>query len=139
MINDIRINPLDLDPDVAIGVTLPFYSSKGKAFNLSYTTIEQAKTNLRSLLLTNEGERYMQPTFGCNLRKIVFDPITPELPDKIKKIINEKVSYWLPYIEISTLNVVVEEDLNYVNFEIQFNLLDNKYDNASITFNIELP
>lgn len=136
---DIRINPLDLNPDVAVGIKLPYYSSNGKVFNVSYTTLDQAKTNLRNLLLTNEGERYMQPLFGCNLRKIVFEPIDSGISDKMKKIIREKVKYWLPYIEINSLEVVIEEDQNYVNFQIQFNLDGNKYDNASITFNIELP
>jgi len=136
---DIRINPLDLNPDIAVGITLPYYSSNGRVFNTSYTTLEQAKTNLKSLLLTNEGERYMQPLFGCNLKKIVFEPITEDLSNKLRDIIQDKIKYWLPYIEINTLDIEVEEDLNYVHFEIQFNLLGNKYDNASITFNIELP
>lgn len=136
---DIRINPLDLNPDVAIGIKIPFYSSNGNAFNLSYTTLEQAKTNLLSLLLTNEGERYMQPEFGCNLRKVIFDPMSSKIENRLKDIIEEKTKYWLPYIEINSLTVDLEEDRNLVNIQIQFNLVENKYDNASISFNIELP
>ena len=139
MNTDININPLDLNPDVAVGLLLPMYSSRGNFFNLSYTTIDQAKTNLRSLLFTNEGERLMQPLFGCNLRKIVFEPIVPGLPDKLKKLINAKVNFWLPYIEISLLEIEVEEDSNSVFFKLNFNLKGNKFDTASITFKLDLP
>jgi phage baseplate assembly protein W len=139
MNTDIRINPLDLNPDIAVGILLPMYSSRGNFFNLSYTTIDQAKTNLRNLLFTNEGERVMQPLFGCNLRKIVFEPITPPLISRLKELIREKITYWLPYIEISLLEIEAEPDANYVNFKLNFNLMDNKFDTASITFKIELP
>ena len=137
-VNDIRINPLDLNPDIAVGVKLPLTNGGGKTFNVSYTTLEQASTNLRSLLLTNEGERIMQPLFGCNLRKLVFEPMTDALKAKMKQIIQDKVKFWLPYLEINTLNITFEEDLNYVGFELQFNFVDNKYDNGTITFKIDL-
>jgi phage baseplate assembly protein W len=136
--SDIRINPLDLNPDVAVGILLPMQGSKGNFFNVSYFTIDQAKTNLRNLLFTNEGERLMQPLFGCNLRKIVFEPITDGLVEKLRKLIEEKVSFWLPYIEIALLDIEVDEDANSVFFNLNFNLDGNKYETASITFNIPL-
>jgi phage baseplate assembly protein W len=139
MNTDIKIHPLDLNPDVSIGVVLPLRGGKSKAFEVSYLTIEQAKSNIRSLLLTNEGERVMQPLFGCNLRKLVFEPLTPALVTKMRKIIEEKTKYWLPYIVIDNINVNVEEDLNYINFELQFSLAENTFDKETVTFNITLP
>ena len=43
-------NPLDFEKDVAIGITLPFGKNKG-LFSLSYSTEEQAISNLKNLLL----------------------------------------------------------------------------------------
>ena len=37
--------------------------SGGSVFALSYSTEEQALSNLKNLLATNRGERYMQPRF----------------------------------------------------------------------------
>lgn len=138
MNTDVRINPLDLNPDIAVGILLPMQGSRGNFFNVSYLTIDQAKTNLRNLLFTNEGERLMQPLFGCNLRKVVFENINDELVEKLKTLIQSKVSYWLPYIQISLLEIEVEEDANSVFFKLNFNLDGNKFDTASITFNISL-
>ena len=56
-------SPIDLEPDIAVGITLPFGKDKG-LFSLSYTTEEQSISNLKNLLLTRKGERLFQPEFG---------------------------------------------------------------------------
>ena len=64
----------DDDPDVRIGVNLPFTrDNKTGWFDQSFTTLEAAKSNLKNLLLTMKGERLMQPNFGTDLMKLVFD------------------------------------------------------------------
>ena len=67
----ININPLDLNNNVAIGVVFPF---NGNAiFNSSYTTQDQAKSNLINVLLTEPGERIMEPNFGVGLKRLLFE------------------------------------------------------------------
>ena len=51
-----RVNPLDLQKNIAIGVSLPFDGPSGP-FNKTYSTADQIKSNLINLLLTNKGER----------------------------------------------------------------------------------
>ena len=60
--NYVRINPLDLNKNVAIGVAFPF-NAEGVFFS-TFTTAEQVKSNLLSVLLTEPGERVFQPNFG---------------------------------------------------------------------------
>lgn len=139
MAREIRIHPLDLESDVAIGIKLNISSNTGKIFNLSYTTLEQAKTNVRNLLLTNEGERIMQPEFGCNIRKILFEPLQNDLKVKLDSVIRSKMKYWLPYIFIQKLNIDIRHDYNIIEFDITFSLIDNKFDTANITFKLDLP
>lgn len=138
MAYEIKINPLDLSKDIGIGILLDITSPTGKIFNVSYTTLAQAKTNFLNLLLTNEGERIMQPEFGCNIRKILFERITPNTKSRLDRIIREKTAQWLPYLEIQTLNIDISPDLNSIDFEIIISLKDNKFDTASITFTINL-
>jgi len=138
MAYEIKINPLDLSKDIGIGILLDITSPTGKIFNVSYTTLAQAKTNFLNLLLTNEGERIMQPEFGCNIRKILFEQITPNTKSRLDRIIREKTAQWLPYLEIQTLNIDISPDLNSIDFEIIISLKDNKFDTASITFTINL-
>ena len=71
------------NPDRAVGILLPFnkpvegkaiadnYASgsigAGGVFIQSYTTELQSISNLKNLLLTRKGERYMQPNFGTDI------------------------------------------------------------------------
>ena len=50
----VRVNPLDLQGNIAIGVSLPFNGPAGP-FNSTYSTKDQTKSNLINLLLTNKG------------------------------------------------------------------------------------
>ena len=96
------------NPDIAIGVTFPF---SGQAiFNSSYTTMDQAKSNLKNLLLTTRGERYIVPNFGTNLVQALFQPATPELKEFIINDITSAIAFWLPYIVIIELTVNTFED-----------------------------
>ena len=118
-------NPVDTEKDVAVGIKLPFnkigsqpypivatsgsldkYNSKtGGLFELSYSTEEQAESNLRSLLFTRKGERMMQPTFGTDIWYYLFENMTSILKQKIKTDLNQDIRFWLPYIVIIDIKV----------------------------------
>ena len=46
-------------------------------FHQSYTTVEQTKSNLINLVLTNRGERPMHPNFGCDILNLYSKIIHP--------------------------------------------------------------
>lgn len=100
-----KVNPIDLQPDVAVGIMLPMTDSNGTLFKLSYTTQEQAISNLKNLLLTSMGERVMQPMFGTNIPKFLFEPLTDNLLNKIDNHIRTAIEYWLPYIILENLEI----------------------------------
>lgn len=83
--------------DIALGVKL---TNEKSIFKPIYSIVEQTKENLKSLLLTRFGERYMLPEFGTNLLDCLFEPITYEFNDKIQKSIRSAIEKWLPYIVI---------------------------------------
>jgi hypothetical protein len=80
----IRVNPLDLQKNIAIGVSLPF-NTPG-VFNSTYTTKDQIKSNLLNLLLTDIGERIMNPNFGTLLRRFLFEGITDNNIESLRKV-----------------------------------------------------
>ena len=57
-----RINPLDLNKNVKIGVAFPL--NEENMFNGTETIEEQTKANLINLLLTEPGERVNIPRYG---------------------------------------------------------------------------
>ena len=68
---------------------------------------EYARQNLKNLILTRKGERIMQPEFGCDIYKILFEPIITDesFENKISNTITEAVNSWLPYIKIDRINI----------------------------------
>ena len=104
----VEIDTNTLTPNRAIGVKFPF-NAPG-VFKKTFTTFDQASTNIKTLLLTRKGERYIQPNFGTDLLNLVFEPNVTELKEFITDTITDAVSFWLPYIIITNLEIVTQED-----------------------------
>jgi len=105
-----RIDPLDLQPRKAIGVSLPF-SGKG-VFNSTYTSKDAIKTNLINLLLTGNGERYLNPFLGTGLRSYLFENITEDTLRRAKADITNTINVYFPRVEILELQITSEPDTN---------------------------
>ena len=108
-IKDISKKPFieDRDTSVFIGIDLPFRKSNGSEgwFASTTTTIEAVKNNIKNLLSTHKGERYMQPNIGLNLRKFLFEQFTDELRLQIENDILDTFNFWLPFVQVRDLQV----------------------------------
>lgn len=129
---EIRVNPLDFEPDIAIGIDLPMLNSVGSDFRLNYTTLDQAYANARNLLLTNRGERIMQPDFGCNLQNSLFEQLTEDMVDDLEEGIRSQFNFWLPYIAINELKLTPSVDNQYLKIELTISLKGNELDTRPI-------
>jgi phage baseplate assembly protein W len=121
-----RIDPRDLDKNRAVGVSLPF--NGGGVFNKTYSTQDQVKSNLINLLLTYKGERILNPEFGADLPKLLFDPITDNIIKKIQDQIITNVNIYIPEIILTNIEVNPDIDRNilYVMVEYQLKISGNK-------------
>ena len=128
------IHPLDNQPNVGVGLDLPLNSSKNSFFAINYTTQDQANANLRNLILTNKGERLMLPTFGCDLKKMIFEQ-QPET--RIIETIESAIELWLPYINVIELSVT-RDDVNehLVKIILSYNVLEDEDTTDELTFEI---
>jgi phage baseplate assembly protein W len=114
----IRVNPLDLQKNIAIGVSLPF-NGPG-VFNSTYTTKDQIKSNLLNLLLTDIGERVMNPGFGTILRKFLFEGITENNIESLKVNLIDSIATYVPDITVVNITVIPEYDSNIINLSINY-------------------
>lgn len=129
---NIRINPLDLKPNKAIGISLPLNGNTG--FSLTYNTTDQIKSNIKNLVLTNKGERVMQPNFGCNLTSFLFENKTFDTEDTIKEIIKDQIELWLPYVGVNDIQVQFNDQQRSIMVKIYFYLGDpTKIETVSFT------
>ena len=117
----IRVNPLDLQKNIAIGVSLPFDGPSGP-FNKTFSTADQIKSNLINLLLTNKGERLYNPDFGADLKTVLFEGITEDTSTILKNLINTNVSIWVPEVTITNVGVIKDEDHNTISVTIQYRI-----------------
>ena len=93
-----------INSDVVIGVKFPFNGNK--VFNETFTTLEQTNSNIKNLLLTGRGERYLLHRFGTTLKFLLFEQQTDELKIAIDEEVRSAVNKWLPYV---TINSIVTE------------------------------
>ncbi len=118
------------EQDKSVGVTLPLRKGNNGYFEVSYTTKDQIKSNIKSLLLTQKGERLMQPTFGSNLQRALFEQNSDNLDDFIEDTIMEAIDTWMPYVTIESIvydrNDTLK-DRNRIDLELKYSL---KYSNS---------
>lgn len=114
-----------MNRDVPIGIKIPYTNGTLGFFNQTFSDIERCHTNLKMLLMTAKGERPMMPTYGSDLRSLLFNPSEPEYDELLKDAVFEATEKWMP--EVSILSVKVKRELdqtpNTVILKIEFSIL----------------
>ena len=104
-------------------VKLPVSRDPDDGYSLTKTLEQVATQNLKNLLLTNPGERMMDPDFGVGLKRYLFEMRTEEVNYEMNSKIREQVSKYLTYIKIKNINF--ENDLlneNMVTVSIVYSI-----------------
>jgi phage baseplate assembly protein W len=131
----VRVNPLDLQGNIAIGVSLPFNGPAGP-FNSTYSTKDQVKSNLINLLLTNKGERIMNPEFGADLGTVLFEGINEDIVEAIQNLINTNVAIFVPEVQITDVLVDTSTpDSNTVSVTVKYKMrISQQPDQVTVQF-----
>lgn len=130
----ININPLDLRPSTAIGVSIPFDNQS--AFRSVYTTSEQLKYNIINYLLTDKRERLFAPGFGAGLRRELFEQMTPEKALTLEAKLRKDLDNYFPKINVTTMAVTPNYDRNYITLSIAYEIVNTGVsDEISLNFN----
>ena len=117
-----KINPLDRQLRKAVGVDLPF--SSPSVFNSTDQTKDALKVNLINFLLTNVGERPLNPTFGGGLRDLLFENINQQELDDIKETISTNITRFFPNIKPTLIKLGSEPDSNIISFFLKYAITD---------------
>jgi hypothetical protein len=67
--------------------------------------------SLGILLSTSIGERIMQPSYGCNLRDFLFEPIDVPTMAYMRSLITDAILYHEPRIRLNKVNFNTDEYL----------------------------
>jgi phage baseplate assembly protein W len=125
----VNVQDLQINKYKALGIGINRRSNTNGTFAINYSTITQAKDNLINLIMTKKGERIMHPEFGCDIWKVLFEPISDdEIQMKIETSITDAVTQWLPNITITGIELTIDDDLkdnNALIVSIGFALTSN--------------
>lgn len=138
-----RFNTADLaqNKDKVLGIGINKSSDSNGIFSVNYTTLSQAKDNLVNLIMTRKGERIMQPEFGCDIWRLIFEQISTEtLEVDIERTIVDAVNTWLPYLNIEQILFDYDEndiDNHSIYLQITFSLKINRNFGDSVTILLE--
>tara|TARA_B100000497_G_C7564973_1_gene340665 strand:+ start:461 stop:871 length:411 start_codon:yes stop_codon:yes gene_type:complete len=132
-LNSRRIDPLDLQPRKAIGVSLPL--SGAAVFNSTYMTKDAIRTNIINYFLTGQGERYMNPSFGTIIRNLMFENINQNMIDRVKSTVRKGLSEYFPTVVPNDFKVIGTPDSNTVTLSLKYTIQNtNIQDEVVINF-----
>jgi phage baseplate assembly protein W len=128
-----QINPVDLNPNVGVGVNLPF--SGPSVFSPNYLTSQAIKNNLINFFLTNPGEIPLNPTFGGGLRAFIFEQMSEGTLTGIENSINYSLETFFPNIIVNSLEVLKDDDTNTITIKLTYSVVNSNI-NETITFQL---
>jgi len=70
--------------------------------------VNQVKSDLLCLLLTEPGERVMLPEFGTPLRQFFFEPNDATIVDAVKEVVANAIRTWEPRIAVTDIQVLTQ-------------------------------
>jgi len=91
---------------------------------LKYSNEESVKRAIRNILQTNRGERVFNPTFGSNIRKFLFENITPITESLIREQVETSINNFEPRAKLIDVIVSGYPDDNAYNITVVFSTLN---------------
>ena len=116
---------LSQNPGVNVGIDFPtaIVPDGDGFFKGTKTTEDAIKSNIRLLLLTQRGERVMQPNLGLNLRRFLFEQITENTVVEIENDIVEGFNFWMPFVQIRDIQIdLSRQDANQIGIKLVFKI-----------------
>jgi len=94
-----------------LSVALPLTISETfGVYNLNTGFMQLAKQNLKMLVLTNPGERIMDPHFGVGINRMTFELAKTSTYRQLTARIKTQTKEYLPYIVIDNVDYQVPEN-----------------------------
>lgn len=88
------------------------------------TNEESVKESIRNILLTDKGERPFQHDIGSDIRRMLFEPLTPDTLIVFKRIIKDSIINYEPRANLIDVQVTGAIDTGRVDVTIVFNVIN---------------
>lgn len=81
---------------------------------------EDIRASLTILLSTRVGERVMQPKYGCNLDRLLFEPLNAGLKAYMDDLIRTAILYFEPRIILEGLRLIPLQNEGRIDIELDY-------------------
>lgn len=81
---------------------------------------EDINSSLEILLGTSIGERLMQPTYGCDLKRLLFEPVDTSLKAYIQELIRTAILYHEPRIKPDKVNLAARPEEGVIEITLEY-------------------
>ena len=83
--------------------------------------VADIEASLQVLLSTRQGERVMEPKYGCNLDAYLFESLTAAMRTLIEDLVRTAIVFFEPRIDVKTVTLdASREDAGLVLIEIDY-------------------
>ena len=115
---------------------MPTYTKGFKDIDLDFTanpvtgdvvTVKDSvsiKRGIKTVLLTEEGERLMQPELGSGIRNMLFEQMTDLNAQRLETEIVSAIEAWEARAQIIAIVVTPEEEYNRYRVAITFRIIN---------------
>ena len=104
---------------------LPLTLDSGDGYTSIKTLKALIKQNFKMLILTNPGERVMDPEFGVGIRQFLFENFESDVYARIDQRIREQTSIYLPVVLIRSIEFGRRtEDENLLALRLEYTIPD---------------
>lgn len=105
-----------------IGIDLPIRRGDGGFFQQTFTTQNAIKANIKNYILTNFGERPINPRFGNNLRSALFQNNDDTTRQVIQESILDGIELNFPSVNIDKFIFENETSDHTISISLVFSL-----------------
>jgi phage baseplate assembly protein W len=95
---------------LGIGWSFPPAFSTGGAEVATVADAEDIQQSLQILFATEPGERILRESFGCGLRRFVFEAVDQTLLTTVRSAVSDAILYFEPRIRLDSVDVTESAD-----------------------------
>jgi phage baseplate assembly protein W len=104
-------------------VKLPLAQDSADGYAMIKRLKRLVKQNLKMLILTNPGERVMEPDYGVGIRQFLFENFGSDVFARIDTTIREQVAQYMPAVQIKKLQFSGSDpDTNTLTLYLEYSI-----------------
>jgi len=101
------------------------------------TNISAVKASVKNLVQTNFYERPFHPEIGSDVRRALFEPMTPQVASRLGRNIEDVIVNFEPRAELISVIVNARIDRNAYEATVKFNVVNSETDEQTLNLFLE--